>query len=321
MKTRNKMLSLVVFLGLVFLLINLGIYDRGITGFTVEENSDILGNISGANDTVVTEKMALDFIEEAELIRDKMFENNFSVMFVDDSLADARREFEKAKYAEVLRNASSSISDVQKAREALSLVNWKKISYADVLIYVDNIKEREDMAFDIYDLLVVSEIKMESYEDRKMDVFGAQKILNQATNAFYEGRYEEAQILIEDARDVLEEELAQSTRVSVLTRGAKNFFQKNWFYIILLLFLSGVLGFFLYKKIRRNLLTEKVYKLKIELGVLFRLIKNTQNEWFKEKKISKMVYDIRVKKYREKINEIKEILPVLEKELSKKSQF
>lgn len=321
MKIENKILSLVAFFGIILLLVNPGTYSWNITGSVIEGQGYEVEDVVIASDLVVTEQVALDFIEEAETVRDRMFENNFSTTFVDDNLIEAKREFEKVKYAEVLRNSSSSAEDIQKAREILSLVNWEEISYADILVYINIIKERESAAFDIYDLLVVSEIKIKDYADKEVDVLEAQDVLDEATIAFYEDKYEDAQILIEDVRDVLELELAQSTRVSVLARGAKNFFQKNWFYIILFLFLFGILGFFLFEKIHRNLLVKKVYKLKIEQGVLSRLIKRAQIERFKEHKISKTIYDLRIKKYGEKINEIKEILPVLEKELVKNHNF
>ena len=47
-------------------------------------------------------------------------------------------------------------------------------------------------------------------------------------------------------------------------------------------------------------------------------MKGAQIERFKENKISNLVYNIRIKKFEEKLNAIKEELPVLEKRLSGK---
>ena len=55
--------------------------------------------------------------------------------------------------------------------------------------------------------------------------------------------------------------------------------------------------------------------MKIERRVLVDLMKKTQIERFKENKISELVYNIRMKKYKEKLQNIKQELPVLEKRI------
>lgn len=66
----------------------------------------------------------------------------------------------------------------------------------------------------------------------------------------------------------------------------------------------------------------KIKKMKAEQKVLLSLMKKAQTERFKQNKISELVYNIRMKKYREKLDHIKEELPVLEtrvrKEVKKK---
>lgn len=59
----------------------------------------------------------------------------------------------------------------------------------------------------------------------------------------------------------------------------------------------------------------KIKKMKIERRVLVDLMKKTQIERFKENKISELVYNIRMKKYKEKLQNIKQELPVLEKRI------
>ena len=44
-------------------------------------------------------------------------------------------------------------------------------------------------------------------------------------------------------------------------------------------------------------------------------MKKAQEERFKEKKISGIIYNIRTEKYQKRMSEIKEILPVLEKKI------
>ena len=56
--------------------------------------------------------------------------------------------------------------------------------------------------------------------------------------------------------------------------------------------------------------------MKTEEMVLMGLMKKTQVERFKEGKVSGLVYNIRIKKYNERLGVIKEDLPVLEKRLA-----
>jgi len=53
-------------------------------------------------------------------------------------------------------------------------------------------------------------------------------------------------------------------------------------------------------------------KLRIELGSLQKLMEKTQTERFKEGNISHSTYEIRMEKYNERLNEVKQTIPVLE---------
>ena len=55
----------------------------------------------------------------------------------------------------------------------------------------------------------------------------------------------------------------------------------------------------------------------VEKRALVKLMKKAQIQRFKQNKISELVYNIRMEKYREKTQEIKEELPILESRLDK----
>ena len=61
----------------------------------------------------------------------------------------------------------------------------------------------------------------------------------------------------------------------------------------------------------------KIRKMRTESKVLTDLTKRAQTERFKENKISALVYNTRINKYKERLQEIKEQLPVLESRLKK----
>jgi len=123
--------------------------------------------------------------------------------------------------------------------------------------------------------------------------------------------------LLEEFRNALEQERAESSVLSGIRGGAKNFFQKYWVYIIIVLIFLLVTGYFAYKNFEKKLIKKKIRKMKAEKEVLMRLMKKAQTERFKKNSISELVYNIRMKKYQEKLQEIKQELPVLEKRLEK----
>ena len=47
-------------------------------------------------------------------------------------------------------------------------------------------------------------------------------------------------------------------------------------------------------------------------------MKKTQEERFKKGKISELIYDIRMEKYNKRLNEVKQMMPVLKARLKKK---
>ena len=264
---------------------------------------------AGENITVVTSKDALQAISESESIIAEMQANNFSTVYMNDNLIEAKIVFGQAQYASILRDSNSTESEKQKARTALKLVNWKEITYEDVLVYTEEIKTRKETAFLLSDEISVAELKLPSASE------ATKKILENARIAFSEERYNDAEKLILEFNAAVEQENAQASLLAGMRKGAKNFFQRYWIQILVLLIAAIVAGYFTYKKLEKKMTANRIKKMKIEETVLNGLMKKTQEERFKENKISGLVYNIRMKKYQERLQEIKEELPVLEDRL------
>lgn len=61
--------------------------------------------------------------------------------------------------------------------------------------------------------------------------------------------------------------------------------------------------------------------MKSEEKALNQLLIHTQEQRYKENKISGLIYNVRMNKYRAKLEEIRQELPVLESKLKKKRAF
>lgn len=266
---------------------------------------------------IVTKEEALLAINESEQIIKEMQENNFSVLYMNDSLTEAKIIFEQAKYAEILRNTGSSKTEKEEARINLRLVSWKEIDYGVVIDYTDEIKDRRVIVFLLVDKIAVEESKV---NPEGMGLYGeslfslsseTMQILEGAKIAFKEDRYEESESLLEEFKIAFEREKMETSLLSGIKKGYKNFFQKYWNYLIVVLVLLSVMGYFIYKKLEKKLLKREIKKMEVEKGALIRLMKKNQEERFKKNIISGLVYNIRAKKYQEKLQEIKQRLPVL----------
>ncbi|MHA1678168.1 MAG: hypothetical protein ACTSW3_05255 [Promethearchaeota archaeon] len=275
---------------------------KGFTGFVIQDEEI----------SKITEEMALQCINESEQIIIEMQENNFSILYMNDTLIEAKQIFEQAKYSEVLRDKNSTEYEKSNAREALALINWNDIYYSDVLVYTDEIKQRKETAFLLMDKIVLKELQIseEISEETK-------QILEDAKIAFQEERYQEVENLLEKFEDAFEKEKFDKLSLKGLQSGIKNFFQKYWIYLIIMIVILGIVGYFIYKKLEKKLLKRRIEQNIVEKKVLIDLMKNVQRERFKKNKISELVYNIRMKKYKEKLQEIKQNLPVLKKRLGK----
>ena len=90
-----------------------------------------------------------------------------------------------------------------------------------------------------------------------------------------------------------------------------SFFAEFWIYIIIFLIILIIFIYAVLRKYQRKGLLRKITRLRNERESLVNLIKKTQEDRYKKNNISELVYNIRMKKYKQKINKIKHDIPVL----------
>lgn len=285
---------------------SLGIERRGLfTGFAIINDSD--------EKVIVTEEMALEAIEEANRSISIMKEHGFNTLFVEDLLLEARRVFERAKFADILRSNSPNLEEKARARAALRLVNWEEIYYEGVIELTDQIKERETKSLLLEDMI---KVRNEDFESLKEPSELTVNLVEEVDIAFREERYQDTQELLDRLRDSIESDREGSSFISGVRDGAKNFVQRYW--ILLLVLIVLIIGGTYYgsKKVSIKILKKKIAKMKQERNVLISLIKKTQIDRYKKNAISGLVYNIRVKKYKDRLHKIDQELPVLRNRLA-----
>lgn len=268
--------------------------------------------------SAATYQDAVDSINNSNLIMNELRDNGFSIVFINDTILQAEIVLQQAKYAEILRNSNSSSIQQNEARRALVLVDWKNITYDSVLTYATVIEQRKVMAYDIFDSLRSLRDKVDLMEYQKINVSSVLVYLNQANESFYADRYEESLGFIDKTKLEIEKVSSENATLNVLAKNTKNFFYRYWYIILLFLLILGFIVYLVYRRMIRYLLKKRIFKMKTELIVLNKLMISNQEDRFNKNKISALVYNIRAKKYEQRINSIEELLPVLEEKLKDK---
>jgi len=312
--------TLLVFLIAVFSLAFLSYFELNMLGKVINP----LGEDSSQNNLIETTKAeAIELISQSEQIVREMEDNGFGVNYVNDLLIEEKKAFEQARYAEILRNGSLNENETTEARIALRLVNWKLLNYNLVTDYFNKIKQARDKAVDLNDLISVLNTRVQDYSSSGV-IFSPEDLtqLEEAGRALKEERYSDADNLINQARDSIESSRIETSRMSILTNNTIDFIKENGVYFLGGILIIIIITIFTLRRLRKRRILNRIIKLTAEEKAIKELEKRTQIERYKENKISGLVYNIRMKKYKERLDKVKQELPILKNNLNnKKDKF
>lgn len=266
----------------------------------------------------ITREDAVSAIGQAELDIGEMRDEGFSVSSPNDSLVAARLALERADFAELIRTTPTGTL-AAKARAALQGMNYEGFTYDAVLEHTRAIAERKRQAYAILDAIRAAELKMDAYnESRSMiDTSGAETLLKNARAAFEKERYGEAENLLSAASLELENKKAEITITRVLVRSGQGFIEKNWPQLSAATAVLGAFAAIGWKAAGRRRLQKRLRKLKVERLALTRLMKQNQVARFKNGTISGLAYTVKQDRYNNRLNEIRQTIPVVEAMLKK----
>jgi hypothetical protein len=316
MKEHFLSISLSIFIVLAFSFFIYNSSSDSMTGFIIEDYvSNNFANASFNQSSSITLDDALLALASSEKIILHMQNENFSIVFVNDTLIQAKKVLEQAIYAEILRNSSYSQENKTMAKNALKLVDWQNVTFNRVLIYTDLIVQRQKQAYSIQDSITLLEKKAKQYSSQDINISAGLALFDQAKQSFMEDRYDEAQNLILQADKSFEDSRAKAATFNTLIYGTKNFFQKYWPYVLMFLIFISAAVYFTYGRIMARIILKRIEKMKLEFKTITELMKQSQRDRFQSNKISGLVYNIRMAKYKSRQEEIKELLPILQEKL------
>ena len=254
---------------------------------------------------------ALEAINLAESQIKEMLELGFTVNYANGTLEEAKLLFSQGKYT-----AAESLA------RYVEVIKQKAI---EVDRLIDLVEER------IYNATLIEEVTPAGKfiaPMQKLDLSPAQDLFNAAVEAFEIEDYDEAERLLNQAINKVDD-IEKEAALAIALEKSKgfnltDFLIKNWPYIMTSVIVISVLGFFLHRRIKITVLSNKIKDLEREKEVTEELIKKTQEKYFKLKDITKSEYDIAMERYSKSLIVVKKDIPVFEKrlvELKEKRSF
>ncbi len=247
----------------------------------------ILTNVGLAE---VTEGQGVFAINEAEDYLAEMSEVNFSTLYIQDILNEANDAMEYERYDVVISKAN-------------------------------DIEERRNDAFDLYDSLTSLEKRIEDVKKKDVDTTDIEKIYEQAKVEFNNENYERSEEFIDECVVEISEAEAYTSLLNAQVKRLRSnivyFIVDNIFWILLALAITIPLFHMFYKKYYKIYLREKITSLNREKKILKKLMIKAQEQRYKKGIISDNVYRLRMDKYDEQDIEIDEEIKNYRKKLRK----
>jgi len=308
------------------ILIIILIITAAITNAVLLEETEIKSEFEYIEPAIITKESTLDALIKAEQDLKEMQTQELTTYFIQDSLLKAKRAFIGPNTAQLKEDINKEKSSIKKPYLESLLITFlntpiyeiERMDYSETLRLTQLIDFKKQQAYRILDNTALLEEKEEEYKNENIDTSEGLELLNQAKISFKEERYDEAEAYLEEADLKLEQASSELSRAKGLVTLSKNFFQRFWIPLTIIIFVLAIIAYPLAKRIRKEMIKDKIKTLKLELKTLDKMLKKAQLACFRDKKISEETYGIREDRYKTRIAEIKNIIPVLEGNLSKK---
>ncbi len=284
-------------------------------------------NISFEN---ITQELAFNALLQAERDMLEMQGNGFGVVWVNDSLIEAKKYFKGEDYTSLLKEIWRIKDNKTRENAQNLLIGAQKrigvnVDYKKVLEKTKAINERKVKAYEINDYIVASELRIKEMEKTGLNMSGALDILNSAKIEFKEERYDNAIKLLAQIEPKIDEIKSENNLVKTIYRAGKettlNFIKEHYIAIIISFTVLIIIFLLSYNRVMVIILNKKIDDMNIEKEVLDDLMRKSQSDYYSKVVIPKKTYDIKINAYKERMLQIKQQMPVVEARLEKLSKM
>ena len=214
-------------------------------------------------------------------------------------------------YQEALQLYSAQLSLEEKKGNA---------NYDLVIKYASDINSIKEKAIKSHDEL---RIFKETFEEisKETNLSEMEEEYNALIQSFDEERFEDTLKLINLGYDRVSEIQSSQTALNsfynATSKTIKNFFANNWLKLLIIFSVTLVLLLIFKTNLKKLKMRIKFSNLHTRKKVINNLLKNTQKDYFKTRKMSEADYKIRIKKFKELIRDIDRQIMVLKEDLFK----
>jgi uncharacterized membrane protein len=223
------------------------------------------------------------------------------------------------------------VNDTYKEAEALFLTQQelvkknKSADFDSTLARCEEIKTIYNLAINSKDQVIALKAFYQSSVTPEMNTTSIDLILANIDDEMKTERYEKVNALADSGYQEIINVKSQSTALNLFysstARGLKNFFQKNWITLSVILGVVIIMLLAYRIKIMKWNIERKINRLELRKQTIKSLIMQTQKEYFEKGNISESLYNIRTKKYAELMRDIERETPLLREELAKISKL
>jgi len=296
-----------VFLKISLLFIFIAIFISSSISVFASVNSD------NFEDTVSKEK-ALIAISNSEELLQGLIRDDMPYSYVNDTIDSAKKAFQRAEYANLLNNKSLSGEVIDVAREALAGLNYEGFSYADVIKETNKVTDLTERIYRVRDSIRSIELKLDSLEF-KIEDSDILSMITKAKDSFESERFDDAESFLLEADTIFSQRISEHTTLKAFFSNANNLLKVFWTSLIIIL-LVIIFGWLFFKRqINVYMLKRKYKKMLVEEKVLVKLMKKAQIDRFHKASIPNYLYEIKMKKYNERLADIKAKLPILKRSI------
>lgn len=213
------------------------------------------------------------------------------------------------------------INDVlNEAKFALELGYYNKIEELG-----NDIRNLKEKAFRIGADLEKTKNKIEDAKRYALDISEVEQLFNSSQNEFKLENYEEADKLLKQSLENAERIIADSLLFGTISKSEIkfnliNFLKRFWWAILIFFAISLVFGIFIFQRISIAILKNRLRNLEKEKNAITNLIKDAQTAYFKENKMDKSMYNLKVNKYQDRLIQIRVRIPLLNDKLARKKE-
>jgi len=274
----------------------------------------------------ISQEDALNALIKAEKNIEQMEKDNFTTVYVNDLLIEARNSFEGANYTDLLENIFITDPDTkQRAYEILSDAQnelGSEINYPNVIAKSNEIERAKNQAYDIFDALTAIERRLNEFETAGISTARTREKYDIAKTYFEAENYDKAEKNVEEIYVLVGESETEYrllvARLGLVRNNIINTIQDFWKQILIAIAIFSVMGYYIYKQLYLVYADEKLKALEREKRVIKELMIKAQKDRYIRSKISETEYRAKINKYREKTAEAKEKIDVYRDKLKVK---